>query len=558
MPPPFMSMHTREGPVSPREGPGPEERQGGPRLSMRRFGGSFKSMVTRSASPPAKVASAPAQEPCQHDAFEVVVCELCSVANSPHNGAVVALGFATPLINLLRPEMNTDVAVQLLAARALSYLASRRDNRKALYEAGLLSVLLSALERPALANAALEILRPLARMQDIREQLGQSGVLRTLVKLLHVEAERDAATPTSPATVENALAVIRNLAASPVNQESFRSVGAVRALSVVLDVLPRSSHAAAFATTALSNLAVGNQANKNAIRLAGAIPKIVLLLGDSGAASVAAVEALGNLAAKNDKNKDAIREAGGVKALAELLRVASGAGRTKGGGAANSGTSSATNSRSTSPANSRSTSPPVSNSTSKSNSRCNSRSVSPQSRSASPQSRSASPRTSNAPTPVHASHLDASAKPPSPPSVVDPLPITSSITFPPPPDTSRQSGACSSPRVEPSAERLAWALRNTSASNGLNTAIIAASGLTLKDIEGRRGETSALIKAAGDKMTAPPMPSPRVPPPRQPATLPLPSVGACHEDERGPSEPNVGCVGAGVGLTMWSKTGRSI
>ena len=164
------------GPISPREtdGAGTDEPQGGPFKTMRRFGGSFKSIastLTRSASP-AKVTSAAApaaaQEPCQPDAFEGIVHALCTVANSPNNGALVSLGFAAPLINLLRPEMNTDTAVQLLAARALSYLASRRENRKALYEAGLLSVLLTTLERPALANASLEILRPLARMQDIR------------------------------------------------------------------------------------------------------------------------------------------------------------------------------------------------------------------------------------------------------------------------------------------------------------------------------------------------------------------------------------------------------
>merc|ERR1719352_1187638 len=115
----------------------------------------------------------------------------------------------------------------------------------------------------------------------------------------------------------------------------------------------------------LSNLVVSNQPNKNSLRKAGAIPKLVKLLeAVDGEVRSAATEALANLAVKNNANKDVVREEGGVRILAVMYKEATGRPskgqgvRSTPRGRASDGPSPA-NSRGSSKPNSRPTSRPL-------------------------------------------------------------------------------------------------------------------------------------------------------------------------------------------------------
>ena len=98
-------------------------------------------------------------------------------------------------------------------------------------------------------------------------------------------------------------------------------------------------------------------------------------------------------------------------------------------------------------------------------------------------------------------------------------------------------------------ERTAWALRNLTASSGLNTAIIAAHGITSKALEAK-GEH--LLKPHGDKLAAPPLlaPQPKPPAPKPPPLLPL-----LNTDDDVDDEPSRLCT-IGIAMTQFSKTGR--
>lgn len=106
-------------------------------------------------------------------------------------------------------------------------------------------------------------------------------------------------------------------------------------------------------------------------------------------------------------------------------------------------------------------------------------------------------------------------------------------------------------------ERTAWALRNLTAASGLNTAVIAASGITLKALEAAhttKDEPMSLLKAHGDKQAAPPLlaPQPKLPAPKQPQPLPLATTDEDHDEPTASGRP---CK-IGVAMTQWSKTGR--
>ena len=102
-------------------------------------------------------------------------------------------------------------------------------------------------------------------------------------------------------------------------------------------------------------------------------------------------------------------------------------------------------------------------------------------------------------------------------------------------------------------ERTAWALRNLTASSGLNTAIIAAHGITSKALEGSKGEH--LLKPHGDKQAAPPLlaPQPKPPAPKPPPLLPLLTTN--DDDDDDDDEPSRPCT-IGIAMTQFSKTGR--
>lgn len=294
--------------------------------------------------------------------FGDVVAALVSIAASGANAeTLVKLGFLHPLLALLHPGAAAE-EVQLEAARALASIAgANRDHHSAFREARTTSVLLVLLTEgsPQLALAALNILKPLARDPVTKDQLREEGAFKTLVSLLqssscdasgaigiaHPISQEPKEVPVSRAVmqtdvdvilksapcmetdtmgevVEVAAGVVRNLAASPANQEALRSAGAVRALVSLLNLTESACRTAVASATALSNLAVGNQANKNGIRAAGGIERLVAMLHGSTDAAVASTEALGNLAVKNSANKDAIRLAGGLHLLCEQYKSA--------------------------------------------------------------------------------------------------------------------------------------------------------------------------------------------------------------------------------------------
>lgn len=132
-----------------------------------------------------------------------------------------------------------------------------------------------------------------------------------------------------------------------------------------------------------------------------------------------------------------------------------------------------------------------------------------------------------------------------------------------PPDTGRTAtpgtAACvaASGSAQPSIERLHWALRNLTLSSGLNSAVAVAAGVPLAELEGKRDSaapsTAATVTDKGkgrsntSKATRPPPPPPVV------------SKKASEGSEEDAKLPH-GCgrvAPAGVGLTLWSKTGRA-
>lgn len=256
-------------------------------------------------------------------------------------------------------------------------------------------------------------------------------------------------------------------------------------------------------TTALSNLVVGNQANKNALRAAGGIERLVPMLHANGEAAMAATEALGNLAVKNNANKDAVRVSGGIVALAELFKAAKSTEKAIEKAAAADAkvpTAAALSGRKAG------TDPTSANGK-------HSGSVGDGGGAKPATAADAASKAADA-----ASMACTTRQGQRPPRVPSPAGL-------------RPPGATSpAPTLEISCERTAWALRNLTAANGLNSAALVAAGVTLKEVEPSKGERKLMTKdkdkEAHDKSTADkvsptgaPLRSPPVPPP--PAAAPL-------------------------------------
>ena len=504
----------------------------------------------------------------------------CSASSPLAANILICSGFVQPLVNVL--TAGAAEPVMLLSLRTLAHLAGHREQHGAIRQAGVLELLMSLLNGPSLSMhlGVLEVMHPLARNSEMKGVLREAGALKVLTK--HIQAgARSEALPIELAVAEAALGVIKNLAANAGNQDELRSCGAIKALVTTLTVVPATSSAAVRAASTLSNLAVSNEANKNAIREAGGIPRLVAMLHVRGESAAAATEALGNLAAKNTANKDATRKAGGVAALAaQFLMLTNGPVPDKFNrlhrpmatsaqigpiGAGGSG-GSHQSSRSSSPTRStpRSSHDSVKNSAAVS-SACSSACSQPNLLPCSPRAiRLSSPATPDIATLAY----DVRSRRPqlpfgggaSSPVLMQPLP-TFSVHVAPPARAMYLQG--SSPPLpvpagksiskshpghalpEMAVERTAWALRNLTASSGLNTAIIAAHGITSKALEGSKGEH--LLKPHGDKQA----PQPKPPAPKPPPLLPLLTTDDDDDDD----EPSRPCT-FGIAMTQFSKTGR--
>lgn len=395
---------------------------------------------------------------------------------------VASFGFVKPLVELVRPGAASE-ACAIGAMRALGSLATHREHHDQLREAGALPVLMAVLTSPSsspgLLLAALEVLRPLSRDANAKEMLRDAGAFRPLLSLLAPpDSSAEGIDPTRAAArreaAEAAVGVVRNLATSSANQDALRAAGAVRMLVTLCGTsadsatgdengeggegggegceggeLVLSVRAAATAATALSNLAVGNAANRTAIRQAGGIPKLVRMLSRGSEAAAAATEALGNLAVKSKENKDAIRNAGGVLKLTDLFRAVRvpPSGRGHGGG-----------------------------------------------RRAPPPAASAPAAAPPSGVSLH-SHGWVSSMPPPPHA---PPPRGEHALLPGLPSLSGMAQELADGEASPSspvrlsdsfeatAERISWALRNLVAANGLNSAIVVNGGVQLKELDALR------------------------------------------------------------------------
>ena len=117
--------------------------------------------------------------------------------------------------------------------------------------------------------AALVALRNLARSHKMKEALRVGGFTEALIRLL--KEGRDSAVSAA------AVGVVRNLAVSPFNQEVLRKAGAIRLLVDFLH-FGRTSDTTAAAAAALGNLAIDSESNKEAIRKAGALERLIGLV----------------------------------------------------------------------------------------------------------------------------------------------------------------------------------------------------------------------------------------------------------------------------------------
>lgn len=581
------------------------------------LGGFLLNQAAWAPAAPAPAATAAPSE--SNGALDALVHQLAVMAQSPHmNDTLVSLGFCRPLVNMIETCPET---VRITACRALAHLGSRREHIPVLYESGAVGALLNMLDdgtspaeptSTALSLGVLEALRPLSR-GDTRARASLQDLKSIMILMRPLGAAcLPGATDEAKAVAQAALGVLRNLSASSGSQELFRTAGVIKQLVAILDALPHATFptAAARAATVLSNLAVGNAANKERVRKDGAILRLVKLL-ESSTAEVrqSATEALGTLAVKNSTNKDAIREAGGVRALAELYKAAAGVPRGRGvhtsGRTASplsssppstsprsfkSPSSSKPASRQASRPTSRSTSP-VSNSpltaspaSSKPNSRPSSRPLSP--RHFEPTSTA---RGIHAPPPplLLAACADAAllsqghfvraaswgVTPPATPPLTSasseepvPMPISMPLLTPQdglltPPETARTShgdrpshgeGAAGGASTPPATERILWALRNLINANGLNSAVVVACGLPVSEIEGRHtaAKREGGAEAGGKAKAKEPAP----PPPPRPAMLPL----AGGDEDDGETPPHLSGATGGAGMTMFARTGRAV
>jgi len=541
-------------------------------------------MLVRNNTSEPCVPTSQAEKPMQDDPksenhqvlLEGLARDLANIAASHHlSDSLVSLGFLNPIVKMLGPDNACSETSQAFACRALAHLASRREYVKQIHDAAPLPGLLQHLQSgsTSLALSALEALRPLSRDASFKSALRDSGGVGSLLELIGVAATQQASSQ-DLAVAEAALSVLRNLSACTSNQDPLRNAVCIRVLATLLATLSPEVRpcATARAASTLANLAVANQTNKNEIRKVGCIPSLcAMLTASDGDVRSAATEALGNLAVKSAPNKDAIRDAGGVRTLAGMYRAATGCGPERGRGIDRS----RGGSRQTSPASS-------SPSSSHPPSRCPSRGSSPSSRpstcpSSRPSSCQVTPRTSRdpspnaddtSPEPSFASRapksvaraerepssklLSAASAPPlllpSSTSVGKSAHDAANAVLTPlvtPPDTARQSGTDG---VGPSVERIHWALRNLILANGLNSAVLVASGVPLSEVE------NAPAKALPITQETPNVPAA---PPSLPPALVRQGTQGSETEAFLPIPKSMGKAPAGLGLTMWSKTGRA-
>ena len=494
------------------------------------------------------------------------VAKALAAAAATEPALVVQFGFVPGLVALMRPGAATDSCV-IAAANALASIAQHsREHHAHLRESGLLPVLLQMLTSTrasaSIVLAALEVLRPLSRDADAKEMLREAGAFKPLLAQLEVPPTLEAAEAAACRKVaEVAVGVVRNLATSPTNQDALRTAGAIKVLVCLIAVSEEhaeasppparsegsgdghgqekmrninasyevlgpghpdgarggfvlGSKAAATAATALANLAVANQANKTAIRQANGIPGLVHMLGCGQDCAAAAVEALGNLSVKNKDNKDAIRVAGGVAKMCQQYRNLRPLQSNRPGPAASlkkgsSGTTAAA---------------PADAAPADLSDVASILALKAEVQSA--PSAAAAPRS--------VGWVGAARPPTAPPSLpieaLDGASSTAGPAVPLDPNAAEHEGPKSpaSPayNAEAAAERLGWALRNLTAGNGLNAAVVTSSGLALKDLESLRSpkpEASPTKAEEAEKVKISPPPRPSAEP--QPSAM-KPGFGA--------------------------------
>ena len=147
--------------------------------------------------------------------------------------------------------------------------------------------------------------------------------------------------------------------------------------------------------------------------------------------------------------------------------------------------------------------------------------------------------------------LQPPSLPQAPPQPLLPTPITASLVTPPlitpPPDTARESH-----QSAPSVERMQWALRNLTNANGLNSAVVVACGVPIAELEKEAPKRSAgsapMVRAAEVKKL----------PPQRPQ-LPAGVRSQYEDDDVEEQEVDGGVIKpAGIGLTLWARTGRAV
>lgn len=108
-----------------------------------------------------------------------------------------------------------------------------------------------------------------------------------------------------------------------------------------------------------------------------------------------------------------------------------------------------------------------------------------------------------------------------------------------------------------------WALRNLITTNGLNSAVLVASGVPISEVEHAPAKEKEKEKMK-EKVTTQPasshdeVPS-RPPPPPRPPTVARQGTDGSEAEAKAilPLPAQMGPATAGIGLTIWSKTGRA-
>lgn len=101
-----------------------------------------------------------------------------------------------------------------------------------------------------------------------------------------------------------------------------------------------------------------------------------------------------------------------------------------------------------------------------------------------------------------------------------------------------------------------WALRSLTHNNGLSAAVVVACGVPLAELESRAKAAPTDPTVAGAAAAAAVTPRVAALPPPPPPPLVAPAADAAA-DEEAPLPPFLEGARAGVGLTMFAKTGRA-